>query len=72
MPQNLPEEGAMSKTEILDELPNLSRNERREILQRLIELDEDADSLEECRQSADATFRLLDVMEAEDDERKSR
>ena len=62
----------MSTTEILSELPKLSRVERRAILNRLIELDEDAEVLEERRRQADEAFQLLDAMEAEDDEIEAR
>ncbi len=62
----------MSTTEILRELPNLSRAERRAILNRLIELDEDAEVLEEHRYQADEAFLMLDAMEADDAESDSR
>ena len=55
----------MSTTEILIELPKLSRAERRAILNRLIELDEDAEVLDERRWQADEAFQMLDAMEAE-------
>lgn len=62
----------MSTTEILRELPNLSRVERRAILNRLIELDEDAEVLEERRHQADEAFQMLDAMEADDVETEAR
>ncbi len=62
----------MSMTEILQELPQLSRAERRAILNRLLELDEDADILEERRQQSDEAFQMLDAMEAEDDASQTR
>ena len=62
----------MSTTEILSELPKLSRTERRAILNRLIELDEDADVLDERRRQADEAFQMLDAMEAEDAESEAR
>lgn len=62
----------MSTTEILQELPQLSRVDRRVILNRLLELDEDADLLEERRQQADEAFQMLDAMEAEDDAGQTR
>jgi len=65
-------EATMSTSEILEQLPKLSRKERREILNRLIELDEDAEILEERRRLADASFLMLDAMEAEDAERETR
>lgn len=53
----------MSATEILDQLPKLSPQERRAISNRLLELDEDAGILEESRQQADEAFQLLDAEE---------
>lgn len=62
----------MSTNEILTELPKLSRVERRTILNRLIELDEDAEVLDERRRQADEAFQMLDAMEAEDAESEAR
>ncbi len=62
----------VSTTEILIELPKLSRVERRTILNRLIELDEDAEVLDERRRLADETFQLLDAMEADDAKSEAR
>ena len=62
----------MSTSEILSELPKLSRVERRAILNRLIELDEDAEVLDERRRQADEAFQILDAMEAEDAESDAR
>ena len=56
----------MSTTEILIELPKLSRVVWRAILNRWIELDEDAEFLDERRRQADEAFPMLDVMEAEE------
>jgi DNA repair exonuclease SbcCD ATPase subunit len=61
----------MSTAEILDQLPKLSPKERRAILDRLMELDQDADVLEERRRLADDAFQMLDAMENEDAQRKS-
>ena len=58
----------MSATEILIELPKLSRVERRAIPNRLIELEEDAEVLDERRRQADEAFKILDGMEADQDE----
>jgi hypothetical protein len=62
----------MSTSEILTELPKLSPVERRAILNRLIELDEDAEVLEERSRQADLSFQMLDVMEAEDAQSEAR
>ncbi len=56
----------MSTTEILLELPKLSRVERRAILNRLIEVDEDAEVLDERRRQAEEAFQMLDAMQAEE------
>ena len=62
----------MSTSEILIELPKLSPAERRAILNRLIELDEDVDILEENRRHAVEAFLMLDALEAEDAENEAR
>ncbi len=55
----------MSATEIMDELPKLSPRERRRILDRILELDNEAELLKERRHLADEAFRMLDALEAE-------
>ena len=62
----------MSASDILIELPKLSPAERRAILNRLIELDEDVDILEENRRHAVEAFLMLDALEAEDAENEAR
>lgn len=62
----------MTTTEILKELPKLSREERREILNRLMELDEDFDVLSERQRMADLAFQTLDSLEAEDGQNEPR
>ncbi len=54
----------MSISEILNQLPNLSRVERRAIFNRLMELDEDAEILEQRDRQADEVFQVLDALEA--------
>jgi hypothetical protein len=61
----------MSTAQILTELPRLSHAERREIGRRLMELEEDAQTLADCDSRADANFQLLDTLEAEDDARQN-
>ena len=56
----------MSTTEIIAELPKLSSRERRRILDRLLELDDEAKMIEERRHCADEAFQTLDALEAED------
>ncbi len=61
----------MSAAQILTELPRLSHTERREIVRRLIELEDDVQTLATCDALADANFQMLDAMEAEDDARQN-
>ncbi len=56
----------MSATEIIGELPKLSPRERRRILDRILELDDEAEMLEERRHLADETFQMLDALETAD------
>jgi hypothetical protein len=62
----------MSTAEILAELPKLSRQERRRILERILEIEEVAESVEAIRRMADEAFLMLDAMEAEDAANQSR
>ena len=62
----------MSKTEIIAELPKLTRHDRREILDRLLDLEDEPEILEDRRRAADETFRVLDVMEQEDAQNSAR
>lgn len=56
----------MSTADILAELPKLSREDRRRILERILEMEDDAASVEAIRRTADQSFQMLDAMEAED------
>jgi len=56
----------MTTSEILTELPRLSRGERRQILDRILEIEDEAELLEASRRAADEAFQMLDAMEAED------
>ena len=62
----------MSTAEILAELPKLSREDRRRILERILEMEDDAASVEAVRRMADEAFQMLDAMEAEDAAGQSR
>ena len=53
----------MSFTDILAELPRLAQHERREIADRALALDDDAQIIEERRHLADEAFRMLDALE---------
>jgi hypothetical protein len=55
----------MNLTEILDELPHLTREERRVLCRRALAIDE-ADEVAALEHSAAEGFALLDRMEAED------
>jgi hypothetical protein len=61
----------MSKAEIMAEIPRLSHAERREIMRRIFESEQDTDTLAECDRLALERFRMLDAMEAEDDRKKN-
>ena len=56
----------MSTAEILAEIPKLSREDRRRILDRILEMEDEAESVEAIRRMADEAFQMLDAMEAED------
>ena len=53
----------MSKAEIIAELPRLSHGERREIIERILEMEQEAEILADCDRRADGHFLLLDAME---------
>ena len=56
----------MTTSEILSELPGLPRQDRRKILDRILEIEDEAEVLEASRWMADEAFQILDAMEAED------
>lgn len=59
----------MSFAEVLEELPALTRPQRRELSLRLFEIqssDAEADDIAVCEHSAAMGFAMLDAMEAED------
>jgi hypothetical protein len=62
----------MSYTEILAELPRLTPHQRREIAERALALDDEAEILEQRRHMADEAFRMLDALEEEDAKNKTR
>jgi hypothetical protein len=62
----------MSKTEIIAELPKMTLRDRREILDRILELEAEAELLEERRRAADEAFQMLDSLEAEDAQNSAR
>ena len=62
----------MSTAEILAELPKLSREDRRRILDRILEMEDEAASVEAIRRMADEAFQMLDAVEAEDAANQSR
>ena len=62
----------MSASEILTELPKLSRQERRRLAEAIFDLEEEADVLRDCDRRADEHFRILDLMEEEDAKAGSR
>lgn len=62
----------MSKAEILAELPRLSHQGRREILQYIIDIEQEAQVLADCDRRADECFLILDALEAEDGQLPTR
>ena len=61
----------MSFTEIIEELPKLSADQRAALLRRLRELEE-KDELLFLNESADSMFQELDQQEEKDARRKTR
>ena len=55
----------MSFTEIIEELPNLSHQERRELCRRVLDLESGQDDIILCDHVAREGFAMLDRMEAE-------
>ena len=62
----------MSAAEILKELPNLKREERRAIASRVFELEDERGELEWAAQAADLAFQELDKLEEKDGSSKPR
>jgi hypothetical protein len=62
----------MSTAEIIAEIPKLSSEDRRRVLDRIIEVDDEAASVEAARRTADEAFQILDAMEAENAAGQSR
>lgn len=56
----------MSIAEIIEELPKLTHQERRELCQRIIALETEQEELMACDKAADAGFAELDQLESED------
>ncbi len=62
----------MSTAEILEEIPKLTSAERRRLLDRIMEVEDEAVVLDAMRHTADEAFQILDAMEAEDASREPR
>ncbi len=60
----------MSATEIINELPKLSEEERRAVREKLLELAMENEDINLCNQSASEAALMLDHMEEEDARRK--
>ena len=59
----------MSFTQIIEEIPSLTRSQRREVAMRLFEMESteaEAGDLAICEHSAVIGFAMLEAMEAED------
>ena len=59
----------MSLSEIIEELPSLSHQERRELCRRVLELEAGSEDIALCDHVAREGFAVLDRMEAEDESR---
>lgn len=62
----------MSAAEIINELPKLSEAERRAIRQRLLDIAKQDEGVAICNQTALDAALMLDRLENEDAQRKSR
>ena len=62
----------MSKAEILQEIPKLSHEERREIVRLIFQMEQETEILADCDRLAVERFKMLDAMEAEDEKNASR
>lgn len=62
----------MSKSEIMMELPKLDKQDRREIVKRIFELEDDAQVLTDADRRADERFLMLDALETKDGKANSR
>jgi hypothetical protein len=62
----------MSRAEIISAIPKLSHADRREIVRRIMEAEEDAQTLADCDQRSLERFQMLDAMEAEDEKNPAR
>jgi hypothetical protein len=61
----------MSVAEIMREIPRLSLPERRMLASKLLELEPERETLQQCDQLSDEALQVLDRME-EDDARRSQ
>lgn len=59
----------MSFNEIIEELPGLSHQERRELCRRVLELESDSEEIALCDHVAREGFAILDRLEAKDEAR---
>lgn len=62
----------MSVIEIIQELPRLSPQERREVRHRLVEIEEVNEDVRACDAAALEGALMLDEMEASDEQGKAR
>ena len=56
----------MSMTEIIDELPRLTHHQRRELCQKIIDLEANGEDIALADEAARQGFAMLDEMEAQD------
>ena len=62
----------MSKAELAAEISKLTQQERRELARLILDMEEDAQLLRDCDRAANERFLMLDAMEAEDEQARSK
>jgi hypothetical protein len=55
----------MSMAEIIDELPKLTHQERRELCRKIVEIESQGEDIDLCDQAAREGFAMLDQIEAQ-------
>ncbi len=56
----------MSMVKIIDELPKLTHQKRRELCRKIVEIESQGEDMDLCDEAARDGFAMLDRMEAQD------
>jgi hypothetical protein len=56
----------MSMAEIIDELPKLTHQERRQLCRKIVEIESQGEDVDLCDEAAREGFAMLERMEAQD------